>query len=314
MREKYTSRINRLIDFIDKNIDKEFSLKTLAEVACFSPFHFHRIFKAMSGETLHQFVQRLRIEKAAAQLIHCPKKSITEIAFNCGFSGSAAFARAFRNNFLMSASEWRSQNRLQNSKICKTKSNFWKEFDISSYYIDSVTNNLIWRIQMQDKKNIQVEVKNMPEFHVAYVRHIGPYKGDNELFENLFIKLMNWAGPRGLLRFPKTTVMSVYHDDPKITEEDKLRTSACVTVPEGTPVEGEIGKMKIPGGEFAVASFELTGGEEYEKAWNFVFGEWLPESCYQPDDRRCYEIYHNNPKEHPEGLHIVDICVPVKPM
>ena len=170
----------------------------------------------------------------------------------------------------MSASKWRSKNSLQNSKICKTNSNFWKDFDISSYYIDSVTNNLIWRIQMQDKKCIQVEVKNMPEFHVAYVRHIGPYKGDNELFENLFIKLMNWADPRGLLRFPETTVMSVYHDDPKITEEDKLRTSACATVPEGTPVEGEIGKMKISGGEFAVASFELAGGEEYEKAASFI--------------------------------------------
>ncbi len=127
------------------------------------------------------------------------------------------------------------------------------------------------------KKHIKIEVKNMPEFHVAYVRHIGPYKGNNELFENLFIKLMNWAGPRGLLNFPKTTVMSVYHDDPNITEENKLRTSACVTVPEKTPVEGEIGKMKIPGGEFAVAIFELSGSEEYEKAWNLVFGDWLPE-------------------------------------
>ena len=313
-RKEYISRINRVIDYIETNIGEEFSLGTLAEVACFSQFHFHRIFKAMSGETLNQFIQRLRLEKAAAQLIHWPEKSITDIAFDCGFSGSAAFARAFKAKFQMSASQWRSENSLQNSKICKTNSKFWKDFDISSYYIDSVTNNLMWRIQMKDRKHFKIEVKNMPEFHVAYVRHIGPYKGDNELFESLFIKLMNWAGPRGLLNFPETLVMAVYHDDPKITEENKLRTSACVTVPEKTYVEGEIGKMKIPGGEYAVAGFELSGSEEYEKAWNLVFADWLPESGYQPDDRPCYEIYRNNPKEHPEQIHIVDICVPVKPL
>ncbi len=314
MRDEYISRINRVIDYVDANIDDNFSLKTLAEVACFSQYHFHRIFKAISGETVHQFTQRLRIEKAAAQLVNWPEKSITEIALNCGFSSSAAFARTFRDTFQMSPSQWRSKTCLEISKNCKTNSNKWKDFDISSYYIDNVTNNLTWRIQMDDKKLVKIEVKTMPEYHVAYVRHIGPYNGDDELFENLFIKLMNWAGPRGLLKFPETTVMCVYHDDPRITEEEKLRISACITVSEETPVEGEIGKMEIPGGQFAVARFELAESEEYEKAWNFVCGDWLPESGYQPDDRLCYEIYHNNPKEHPEGIHIVDICIPVKPL
>ncbi len=314
LRAEYLSRINRVIDYIDANIDKDFSLKTLAEIACFSRFHFHRIFQAIVGETLNQFIQRVRIEKAAVQLITNPKKSITEIAFDCGFSGSATFARAFRDSFQMSASQWRSKECLQNRKICKTNRKIRKDFDVSSFYIDHETKNPIWRIKMKDKKNIQIEVKEMSEFQVAYIRHIGPYKGDSELFENLFDKLMKWAGPRGLLRFPETKVMAVYHDDPQITDEDKLRTSACITVPKDTAVEGEVGNMIIPGGKFAVARCELAGSEAYEEAWNMVFGGWLPESGYQPDDRLCYEIYQNDPKEHPEGIHIVDICVPVKPL
>lgn len=321
LREEYVSRINRVIDYIETNIDKDLSLEILANVACFSQFHFHRIFRAMVGETLNQFIQRIRVEKAAAQLITNPKKSITEIAFDCGFSGSATFARAFRESFYMSAREWRSKGCLQNRKIRKMNSKesqpvgkIRKDIYVSSYYIDEKTKNLIWRIKMKDKKHIQVEAKDMPEFHVAYVRHIGPYKGDSELFENLFEKLMKWAGPRGLLHFPETKVLAVYHDDPKITDEDKLRTSACITVSEDTPAEGEIGRMTVPGGKFAVARFELAGSEEYEEAWNLVFGGWLPESGYQPDDRLCYEIYQNDPKEHPEGIHIVDICVPVKPL
>ncbi len=314
MRDEYIFRINRVIDYVDENIDDNFSLKTLSEIACFSKYHFHRIFKAITGETLHQFTQRLRVEKAATQLVNCPQKSITEVALNYGFSSSAAFARAFRGKFRMSPSQWRSINCLENSNNCKTDSNKWKDFNISSYYIDSSTNNLTWRVQVGNKRLVKVEVKNVPEFYVAYVRHIGPYKGNNALFENLFSKLMNWAGPRGLLSFSDSTFMSIYHDCPKITEEDKLRTSVCIKVSEDTTVGGEIGKMKVHGGKFAVVSFELACCEEYEEAWNFIFGNWLPDSGYQPDDRPCYEIYRNSPKEHPEGIHIVDICVPVKPL
>jgi AraC family transcriptional regulator len=320
-REEYIVRINRVIDYIERNTDQELSLEILAEVANFSRFHFHRIFRAMVGETLNQFIQRIRLEKAAAQLIVNPKKSITEIAFDCGFSGSATFARAFKETFQMSASEWRSKAHLQDRKIRKTNSKESKAFgkirkdvDVSSYYVDDKTKNLIWRIKMKDKNQIQVEVKDMPEFHVAYVRHIGPYKGNSELFEKLFEKLMKWAGPRGLLRFPETKVLAVYHDDPKITDEGKLRTSACITIPKDTPVEGEIGKMAISGGKYAMARFELADSSEYEGAWDMVFGVWLPESGYQPDDGPCYELYLNDPKEHPENKHIVDICIPVKPL
>ena len=320
LRQEYISRINRVIDFIEANLDQELSLASLATVANFSQFHFHRIFRAMVGETLNGFIQRIRLEKAAARLLDHPKNTITEIAFDCGFSGSATFARAFRERYQMSASEWRSdwlthksKKRKTNRKNGQTVGKNRKDFDISSYYVDGQTRNLIWRMKMKNNEPIKVEVKEMPQLNVAYVRHIGPYKGDSELFEGLFDKLMKWAGPRGLLRFPETQVLSVYHDDPKITDEDKLRTSACITVPKDTPVDGEIGKMAIAGGKYAVASFEIAG-DEFEDAWNMLMGGWMPGSGYQPDDRLCYELCLNNPKEHPEGKHIVDICVPVKPL
>jgi AraC family transcriptional regulator len=319
-RDEYLARINRVIDYIEHNIDGELSLGTLANVASFSRFHFHRIFRAMVGETLNQFIQRVRIEKAATQLIHSPKKSITEIALDCGFSGSATFARVFKETFDMSATQWRFSGLHGDRKISKTNSNkdqtidkIRKDMVVSSFYIDDQTNNPKWRITMKEKKQIEVEVKDLPELNVAYIRHIGPYKADSELFAGLFEKLMGWAGPRGLLRFPGTQVLSVYHDDPKITDEDKLRTSACITIPKDTAVEGEIGKMTVPGGKFAVAKFEINS-EEFEQAWDMLMGGWLPESGYQPDDRLCYELMHNNPDEHPEHKFIVDICVPVKPL
>jgi len=163
------------------------------------------------------------------------------------------------------------------------------------------------------KKDVKIEVKEMPELNVAYIQHIGPYKGDTKLFAGLFGKLMGWAGPRGLLNSPETMVLSVYYDDPETTEEDKFRMNACITVNEDTEVEGEIGKMTVPGGMYAVGRFELDP-DEYEEAWNMVYGDWLQESGYQSDDRLSLEIYQNDPNEHPENKHIVDICIPVKPL
>lgn len=321
LRENYIARINRVIDHIQAHIGEDLSLAELADIAHFSPFHFHRIFSAMVGETLNSFIQRLRIERAASMLIQNPKKSITEIALECGFSGSPVFARAFRETFKMSASQWRSGGYLQNSKTgktdskeSKTVSNIQQDFDVHPYYIEN-TNKQIWRVEMKTDKNltVNVEVKEVPEMHIAYIRHIGPYAGDMALFKKLFDRLCTWAGPRGLLRFPETKFIAIYHDNPDVTDEARLRTDVCITVPADTKAEGEVGKAIIPAGKYAIAHFEINV-EQYADAWKALYGGWLPESGYQPDDRPCFELYLNDPKTHPQGKHIVDIYAPVKPL
>ncbi len=316
LRQAYMARINRVMDYVHAHLDEDLSLEELAGVADFSVFHFHRIFKAMTGEPLFSFIQRLRLEKAASFLRSNPGKSITEIALDCGFSGSAPFARAFRANFAMSASEYR---RVPQSKMGQVEGNDGKtdgklrqDCRVSLHYTDG--NQIYWRLTMNESKlQAKVEIKDLPEMQVAYVRHTGPYKNDAELFRTLFTKLMTWAGPKGLLDFPKTQVLAVYHDDPAITEEAKLRISCCITVPPNTPVDGEVGLMTLPKGKVAMARFELVPGE-YEAAWTAVFQDWLPESGWQCDDRPCFELYHNNCEEHPEKKSIVDICIPVRPM
>jgi len=318
LRESYTGRVNAVIDYVEANVGRELSLEELAGVAHFSPFHFHRIFRAMVGETLNGFIQRIRIERAAAKLVHNPKESITEIAFECGFSSASAFARAFKEAFHMSASEWRgggyrcdSKERAIDGKKSQADGKMGQDFDLQVGYAEGVRRR-IWRLEMKEEGlEASIEVKDMPEFHVAYVRHVGPYKGDEALFASLFGRLMAWAEPRGLLGLPGTRLFALYHDDPDITDETRLRTDACITVPAETVGEGEIGRTTIPGGTYAVAHFEI-GPDEYEAAWDAVYGGWLPESGYQPGDGPCYELFLGGPEEHPEGKHIVDICVPVK--
>ena len=165
-----------------------------------------------------------------------------------------------------------------------------------------------------DKELIaNIEVKDVADIHVAYIRHIGPYAGDQQLFKTLFNKLCAWAGPRGLLSFPETKFIAVYFDNPEITDESKLRTDVCITVPPETRTDGEIGKAILPAGKYAIAHFEISP-DKYADAWKAVYGGWFPESGYQPDDRPCFEMYLNDPETHPEGKHIVDIYAPVKPL
>lgn len=315
--QEYTARINRAIDYIENNISEgDLTLKKLSSVAGFSPFHFHRIFAGMMGETLNQFIQRVRVEKAAMLLVMNPKKNMTEIAFDCGYSGSAQFSRAFRERFSTTPSAWRRAQLEDESNICKKESSIYKdkgnnrkeEKGLRSY--DKEKNSR--RKKMNGVKPSSVEVKKFPDMTVAYVRHVGPYKGNSDLFEKLINRICTWAGSRELF-MPDTKLIAVYHDNPDVTEENKLRVSICLTMPDNVRVDSEIGKMKIDGGSYAVAHFEINA-DEYEQAWAWVYGTWLPESGYQPDDKPCFELYGPDPKDHPQGKHVVDICVPVMPL
>jgi AraC family transcriptional regulator len=320
LRAEYTARINRVVDFIENNLDQALTLEVLAREAHFSPFHFHRIFHAMVGESLNKFIQRLRIEKAATQLIQQPQKAITTIALDSGFASSATFARAFKEAFGMSASTWRAGGYHSYSKmgkvgrnLSKPERNRRKAYRLSSTYLAGVFNHQNWKIMLQANQVAEVSIQERPDTTVAYVRHVGPYQGKSELFGMLFEKIMKWAGPRGLLRFPETQMLSVYHDNPDITDDEKLRLSVGITVPADTEVSGEVGKLVLPGGTYAIARCEVSP-EEYEQAWDAVYSSWLPESGYQPADSPCFELYHNDPETHPEKKQIVDIGIPVKPL
>ena len=123
-RVEYTARINRVLDHIEAHLDQPLRLRELAAIAHLSPFHFHRVFGAMTGETVSRLVQRLRLEKAAMQLRSLPAKPVTDVALDCGFSGSSAFARAFREGFGTSPSAWRRtrQYLCQVGRFCRNTS------------------------------------------------------------------------------------------------------------------------------------------------------------------------------------------------
>lgn len=283
----YRSRINRVMDYIETRLASEFTLAELADVACFSKYHFNRIFHAVTGETLFGFIQRIRVEKAATMLIANPRYSVTQIAFDCGFNSASAFARCFREHFEVSATEWREH-----------RSCTYQRQETAGKTPDPVAPEL-------------VRVTPMADIPLAYVRYTGPYEGDGALFARLYDKLFSWAGPRDLL-LPDTRSLIVYHDSIDITDADRLRVSVCISVPPDTRGSGPVSTMTLTGGKYACARFRLNT-DQYYQAWQWVFARWLPDSGFQPGDTPCFESYPFAGNETGNPM-TVDICVPVIPI
>lgn len=312
MLEAYKARINRVVDYVESDLSRSFTLEELAFVAAFSKFHFNRVFHSMMGETLFQFISRLRVEKAAVLICSYSKESLTQLAADCGFSDSAHLSKSFKERFDLSPSAFR------------------KKFLASSNPVQELSN---WNQTLRNQIPGSYAQKNYPENHldsrrnnmkglvkivdfaaatVAYVRYIGPYKGNGQLFETLWGKLMSWAGPRGLVT-PDSKNLIIYHDSPEITQEDKLRLSVCLTVPAETEVAGEIGKMEIAEGKYAFCRFTL-GVTDFQQAWDWVYSQWLPSSGWQADDRPSFELYHKSEGQDADMKFDVEICIPIKPL
>lgn len=299
----YVSKINLAIDYIEKNIRSELKLENIAKVSGFSPFHFHRIFKSIMNENLNHFVRRVKVEKAAFMISSDPNCTITEAAFKNGFSSSQALSKEFKIFFKATPSQYKE------SKIRHAKSKERKDYVLDFHYNDNNSRPAI-SYKSLTFKNMKVDIKTLPDMTLAYIRHIGPYKGNPKLFEDLFGKLCSWAGPRGLVE-KDTKFLCIYYDGPEVTDESKLRMDVCLTVPKDTKTDGEIGKQGIRGGEYAVTRCVIGESKEYEKYWGELYANWLPQSGYRPDDKPPFEMYPVDCKLE-NGDMVVDICIPVK--
>ncbi|TKI94256.1 AraC family transcriptional regulator, partial [Bacillus cereus] len=151
------------------------------------------------------------------------------------------------------------------------------------------------------------------DINVAYIRHTGTYEELAIAFPKMIEKLFRYAAKKNYHVFEDTKVLTIYHDHHEFTEDYHLRTSLCVTISDESTVEtNDVGIMVIPSGKYAVGHFEIFQ-DEYKGAWDFLYGEWLPNSGYKPRDSYPFEVYRNNPKQHPKHKHIVDIYVPIEP-
>jgi AraC family transcriptional regulator len=315
-RSEYERRVNRVIDHIQAHRAENLSLESLAEVAAFSPFHFHRVWKAMTGETVSEFVQRIRLEAAASALLLRPQTDILSIALDNGFNSASAFARAFKERFGMSASQWRTGGFSRWRKPGQADGNLGQadgkpcKADEGPGSHAASTSSHDASINLEEPMKTTVEIQTLPAHRIAYFRNVGPYGAGGGIPET-WLRLLQWAQARDLWTGDRLCI-GIAHDDPGVTEAAKCRYDASIVIPADFSATDGANVATISGGKVALSRFVGTAST-INKAWHDLFS-WLPQSGFQPSDRPSLEFYRGDAWDLTTGVVTCDLALPVKPL
>jgi AraC family transcriptional regulator len=290
-----------VVEHIDRHLDDKLDLATLADVAHFSPFHFHRLFHALTGELLGDYIRRRRLEMAAVRLRSQPDDTVLQIALGVGFGSAESFSRAFRARFSASPSQWRKSKRGQ--ALRKDGKAEGKR--------DQAANAARRDHGGPRKKEsaMNVTLIDREPVHVAYLRHTGPHgKPVNRFWMETVVPWMTTNRLFGRERY------GIALDDASITQPAKCRYDACVASKPGEVLSGNPHFKEIAGGRYASLAF-LGDSEDIGVAWNALLRDWLPKSGLQLDARPFFEHYPVDGTYDPKTGHFsCNICVPVRPL
>jgi len=296
-RSFYEMAIQRTIEQMAANLDGALDLECLARGAGLSPFHFHRVFRGMVGETPLELIRRLRMERAAWRLTRSTGGAggITDIAFDAGYETHEAFTRAFRACYSTSPTGFR-QRKHPRIEIVATCGVHYNARGLVPAFIPRNSGG----------ETMEVQIKEMPELRVGAVRHVGPYNQIPQAFE----RLGSIVGPTGLAGRPDAAMVAIYYDDPDTTPQPELRSDAGITVPERTPLPAGLTEQRLAAGRYA-RTVHVGPYEQLGDAWARFMGEWLPSSGFRIGQGASYEIYRNTPATVPKEQLLTDLYLPL---
>lgn len=276
----YEEKLNVIIEHIHNNLDSRIDIKTLAEISHFSPFHFHRISKALLGEPIGAYISRTRLE-TAAKMIRYSALGIEAIAYNVGFETPSSLSKAFKNHFGISPTEYR-----------KNKLFTFKKMNI-----------------MKTTLNIKKpKIQNIEDKQCLYYRMQGAYQTLD--YMGAWKKL--WEQVKEQKLFTKGIQhFGLPHDDPKITDEDKIRYDACLIIHKDAKPTGDIGVKTLKSGKFAV--FLYQGSYKYfAEVYDYIFNEWLLNNDFELRNEPVRERYISHPERVVEEKLKTEFYIPVK--
>ncbi|HWW12348.1 MAG TPA: AraC family transcriptional regulator [Brevundimonas sp.] len=266
--DHYHARMLRVLDHIDRRLDGDLDLETVAGVAAFSKFHFHRQFKATFGLSLHRYVQLARLRQASKRLADGQGASVTDIALDAGYETPDAFARAFRQRFAQSPSRFR-------------KSPDWEPWLRAFGPLNAARSKLMPTTFTPD----QVSIREVAPTRVAMFEH----RGDPETLEVTIQRFIAWRKAAGLS--PQTSpTFNIWHTERRPANPADYRMELCVGLSPDQPIvdRGEgVREGEIPGGRCAV--LRVTGDtHNLEPAALYLYRDWLPASG---EEMRDFPIY-----------------------
>lgn len=307
----YVERVNLAIDYIVTNFERPVRLVELAEIAAFSPFHFHRVFQGIVGETPGDFAKRLRLDRAVAMMAHGPRRTMTQIAGRCGFASSSDFSRSFRQRFGAAPSAfdldaWRRAHREEFDRITEQQMGAGPRAGAIPGAGAGVHHaRLAARSISGNPDGFRVRIRTIPAMTVAYIRVANPYKGDAVV--KAVDRLIAWAERHG---FAGNQWLGYQWENPELVPLEHCRYHIAVEADSFMP-RGDVGRFRFP--EMTVAQVEIKGGIDLElRALRWLYGEWLPRSGYVPDDPPCFEAFIGRPLAHGMAYFELNAWLPVR--
>ncbi len=276
----YQEKLNHITTYIHNNLDTKIELKTLAELSHLSPFHFHRISRALLGEPIGTYIVRTRLETAAKMIRHT-NLSIEDIAYKVGYETPSSFSKAFKNHFGTTAGNYRKDI----------------TFKIKTINIMQTSLNI------KKPKIITVEDKSC-----IYYSMTGAY--------NTMSYGSAWAALWQEVKAQKLFTAGIEHiglphDDPNVTDENNIRYDACLVIHKNAKPSGNIGTKTLKGGKFAVFHYQGSYAN-FPQVYNHIFNTWLLENDYVLRDETVREKYLNNPDKTEESKLKTEIHLPIE--
>lgn len=271
--------INKSIDYMVQHLNEDISIEDVANYCHFSKYHYSRIFKAETGESVYAFIKRLKMEQSAIRLKLEKDKHITEIGVDYGYS-SSNYSSAFKKHHNLSPAEFRQGTK----ETCVPH----------PFYSDNPVN-----FQSFEEYDKQIQIRELDDFVVIYERHLGNYIELGKVWAEFTEKYSDYYKENTLL-------IEKFYDDPSITSLDQCLYDICMTVDNKCSLHNV---TTIPGGKFAVYRFNGLIQDIFT-AFQGIFNIWLSHSSYEMDERYGLDIYRNIDRQ---NLRVeMDLCIPVK--
>lgn len=280
----YNENISKAIQFLEASIADDILLEDIADFACLSPFHFHRIFKTFTHTTTKQYLTRLRLEKAAQLLTHS-QKEIAQIAVEVGYQNHETFTRAFKNHFDVPPVQYRS---LAHQVVEGKKIQFEAQnINLEKLRLDPPT------------------IKYLEKTNVVFIRHTGSYADVGKVWNQLFL----WNLTH--FQFGKhTSTLGIVHDNPEITDTENIRYDACLVVKNEIKPKGAIQFKQIEGGKYAV--FRYKGAyDDFYTVYDYVYSVCLLDFGFQLRNEPALEWYIKSPPFYNPENYITDFYIPI---
>jgi AraC family transcriptional regulator len=285
----YRLRVEAALEYIDNNIDSNLSLQSISNVSGFSPYHFHRIFREVTGKNLHEYILTRRLNLAANQLLY-ETCDITKIALDNGFSTPSALSKSFKETFGCTPTQYKEHTDR------KYPAEFTK-ISFPQYKYDNYIEQCFYETTLPDLQTLCAGVTGLSE------------SWENSEIEKAHQQIFHWLRKNPSCK--STQICGITMDTPEVQSLSDCRYYACASV--GTYMYSESLAFRTfkTSGQYIYCKMNRTQtdfAEHFFKYMDCLYGFYLQQHELLPDIRPFVEFYE--PAEN-KKINII-FCVPVK--